>query len=227
MPPEQVSVRPSVFQTETAVRPVFTRVYGNRQALERQTFDREYILRLTRGDPETEREFIRYFGNLLLIKLRARLRSQQVVEDLRQETFLRVLKYLRDKGGIDYPERLGAFVNSVCEFVLAEYFRAKTRLQQIPENAPDPVDRRASAESEFITEERKGVLRQVLDTLPVADRKLLKAVFLEERDKDQICAELGISRQYLRVRVHRAIGKFREALEKSQTGAGKARAAGK
>jgi RNA polymerase sigma-70 factor (ECF subfamily) len=34
-------------------------------------------------------------------------------------------------------------------------------------------------------------------------------VLLEERDKDEICAEFGVSREYLRVLVHRAKQSFK------------------
>jgi RNA polymerase sigma-70 factor, ECF subfamily len=34
-------------------------------------------------------------------------------------------------------------------------------------------------------------------------------VLLEDRDKDEVCAELGVSRDYLRVLVHRAKQSFK------------------
>ena len=42
--------------------------------LERHNFDAEYIRRLVAGDAETERHFTSYFGELLVLKLRSRLR---------------------------------------------------------------------------------------------------------------------------------------------------------
>ncbi len=184
--------------------------------MERQVFDQEYISRLTRGDAETERHFSLYFGDLLLIKLRARVRSPQLIEDARQETFLRVLNVLRNKGGIQHPERLGAFVNSVCENVLLELFRSAGRLQQMPENAAEPVDEGANAESSFVSSERKAAVRQVLEKLADTDRRILRMLFLEERDKDEICRELRIDRDYLRVRLHRALARCRTAIQKSR-----------
>ncbi len=142
---------------------LYDRVYRVRGNLERQSFDRNYVERLIRGDAETERHFTSYFGDLLLIKLRGRLRSPQLVEDARQETFLRVLNVLRNKGGLEYPERLGAFVNAVCENVLLETFRSSARLQQLPEDASEPVDLAASAESEFVSAERKTLVRSCFE----------------------------------------------------------------
>jgi len=210
-----------------AAAPLYHRGYRSRGLLERQAFDQGYIDRLTEGDPETERHFTRYFGELLLIKLRTRLRSSQMAEDVRQEVFLRVLNTLRKKGGIEHPERFGAFVNSVCENVLFEFFRSNTRLQQMPENAVEPADEAASAESEFITQERKMLVRQVLSQLSAGDREILRRVFLEEQDKDQICREFHIDRDYLRVRVHRALARFRRVLLKNEEGGRQVKAAGR
>lgn len=214
---------PSTNQTP----PLYHRFCQSRGTLERQAFDRDYVTRLTRGDPETESHFTRYFGELLLIKLRSRLRSSPLVEDARQETFLRVLNFLRNKGGLEYPERLGAFVNSVCEIVLSEFFRAGSRFQQTPENAPDPIDNSASAETNFLSKERKTLIRHVLQELAESDRVLLRKVFLEERDKDEICRELSIDRDYLRVKVHRALARFRIVLQKDPKFSEAAKASGR
>src|SRR5438105_12319587 len=77
------------------------------------SFDGDYVRRLADGDPHVEEHFCAYFGELLYIKLRGRVRSTQLIEDVRQETFFRVLRNLRAKG-IDHPERLGAYVLAVC-----------------------------------------------------------------------------------------------------------------
>src|SRR5216683_1686181 len=80
-------------------------------------FSEDYVQRLATGDPEVENHFTGYFGGLLRIKLKTKLRSANMIEDVRQETFLRVLATLRD-GRLLYPDRLGGFVNSVCNNVL-------------------------------------------------------------------------------------------------------------
>ena len=54
-------------------------------------FDKAYVERLRDGDPPTERHFVAYFEQLLRIKLRARMMAPDKVEDLRQETLIRVI----------------------------------------------------------------------------------------------------------------------------------------
>jgi RNA polymerase sigma-70 factor (ECF subfamily) len=175
-------------------------------------FDAAYVDRLTKGDEATERHFTQYFGDLLTLKLRSRLRSPALVEDAKQETFLRVLTTLRRKGGIESAGSLGAFVNSTCNNVLFETYRAESkRRQNVPEDETPLEAPSASVESVMLDADEHERVRQAIATLPDKDRDLLRSLFFEERDKDEVCRALGVDRQYLRVLLHRAKGRFREA----------------
>jgi RNA polymerase sigma-70 factor (ECF subfamily) len=186
---------------------------SNKGWLKRDSFDSGYVRRLRDGDAETERHFAAYFGELLLIKLRARLRHPHLIEDLRQETFVRVLTALKSKKGLESPESLGAFVNSVCNNLLFEMYRrdSQHRAIEMDDRFDAPADQ-ASAESEMVNAERCEEVRQVLEELPLKDRELLRMVFYDDVDKAQICRSYRVEREYLRVLVHRAKGRFRERL---------------
>ena len=174
-------------------------------------FDAPYLERLQRGDAGTERHFAAYFGELIRLKLRSRLSSKEAAEDVMQETFVRVLALVREKDGIKQPERFGALVNSVCNHVLLEHYRSHRAKDFSLDEEPDQafVDERVSVSGQFEVDETERVVRKILDDLPERDRRLLQAVLLEERDKDDVCAELGLSRDYLRVLVHRAKQSFK------------------
>jgi RNA polymerase sigma-70 factor (ECF subfamily) len=172
-------------------------------------FNENYLERLRDRDLPTEQHFFKYFSELLLIKLRSRVRSSQAVEDIQQETFLRVLKTLRAETGIRSPERFGAFVNSVCNNVLMEFYRSSSHSATADENSADPPDRTIDLDGMLATKQTREHVRKVLDQLPEKDRRLLRAVFLEEQDKDDICREFGVDRDYLRVLLHRAKQNFR------------------
>jgi RNA polymerase sigma-70 factor (ECF subfamily) len=172
-------------------------------------FNESYLERLRDRDFPTEQHFFKYFSELLLIKLRSRVRSTQAVEDIQQETFLRVLKTLRAEAGIRSAERFGAFVNSVCNNVLLEFYRSSGRSDQLDENASDPPDRTIDLDGMLATNQTREQVRKVLDQLAEKDRKLLRAFFLEEQDKDEICREFGVDRDYLRVLLHRAKQNFK------------------
>src|SRR5262249_7230432 len=123
----------------------------------RYEFDSAYVQRLIAEDPETERHFTRYFGELLAIKLRNRLRSPALVEDAMQETFVRVLTSLKRKGGLATAATLGAFVNSVCNNVLFELYRADRRTEALADDVDPPDRRRPTVEDGLADRERQGL----------------------------------------------------------------------
>jgi RNA polymerase sigma-70 factor (ECF subfamily) len=176
-------------------------------------FDAPYLERLQRGDARTEQHFAAYFGELIALKLRSRLSSKDAVEDVRQETFVRVLALVRARDGIRQPERLGALVNSVCNHVLLEHYRSKSRIDSSIDEEPEReiIADAISASGLLEVDETERAVRKILSDLPERDRRLLQSVLLDERDKDEVCAELGLSRDYLRVLVHRAKQTFKSS----------------
>jgi RNA polymerase sigma-70 factor, ECF subfamily len=197
--------------TKTPLHCVDLTVAREARRLQFANFDATYLERLQSGDARTAQHFTAYFSELIKIKLRSRLRSREAIEDVRQETFVRVFALVRAKEGIRQPERLGALVNSVCNHVLLEYYRSNRRTdsnidaEAVSVMVTDGVNAAAPLE----VDDAERVVRATLSSLPERDRRLLQAVLLEERDKDEVCAELGLSREYLRVLVHRAKQAFK------------------
>jgi RNA polymerase sigma-70 factor, ECF subfamily len=174
------------------------------------TFDASYVSKLRAGDASTEQHFIAYFSELMLLKLRPRLRMPEQIEDVKQETFSRTLSLIRSEGGLRHAERLGPLVNSICNNVLMEQYRSSGRAEALEDGVAERlVETTPDALSQVIADDTRGLVRRVLNDLTERDRSLLRAIFLEERDKDEVCAELGVDRDYLRVLLHRAKGSFR------------------
>jgi len=186
-------------------------VVTGQQGLEFFAFDASYAEKLRAGDAHIEGHFVSYFSELISLKLRSRLNSQEAIEDVKQETFMRVLTLLRGKGGLRQPDRLGPFVNSVCNHVLFEHYRSQKRTAATIDDEVEAAiaGREPSALSLLEAEDTERVVRQILNQLPERDRRLLQSVLLEERNKDEVCAEFGITREYLRVLIHRAKQSFK------------------
>jgi RNA polymerase sigma-70 factor, ECF subfamily len=178
-------------------------------------FTREYVERLREGDPSTEQHFAAYFEQLLRIKLRARMLASETVEDLRQETYIRVLIKVRN-GEVRQPERFGAFVNSTCNFVLQEFYRASAKSSPWDDSYLEMPDHAVDVEGFLVTKQMKERVHQVMADLPGKDSELLRAFFLEDKDKDEVCKQFGVDRDYLRVLLHRAKDKFRVLYEKDK-----------
>jgi RNA polymerase sigma-70 factor (ECF subfamily) len=180
--------------------------------LELYAFDEAYVLRLREGDPSTEKHFIEYFSKLIQIKLRARFLAPEVVDELKQETFVRVIRSLRSDGAIRQSDRLGPYVNSVCNNVLLEFYRASSRNVSLETKHLEMPDKILNLEDLAISKEIQQQVKAILGQLPARDRLILRAVFLEELPKEEICKKFGVGRDYLRVLLHRAKEKFRSAM---------------
>ena len=102
------------------------------------SFDSAYVERLAAGDSAVVEHFNGYFGELIFIKLRARQYSSHTIDDIKQETFLRVFQVLR-RDGLRHPERMGAFVNTVCNHVAMEFGRAGSRITFLDETPDSPI----------------------------------------------------------------------------------------
>jgi RNA polymerase sigma-70 factor (ECF subfamily) len=172
--------------------------------LQLQSFDESYVERLSAGDFRTQEHFVAYFSELIQLKLRSRLHSPQAIEDVRQETFTRVFAALRS-GKIRQPERLGAFVNSMCNNVLLEHYRSSSRDSSLEdEEQQDFPAVTVDVLGAMAAKQMGEKIREILEEMPEKDRRVLREVFLEERDKDEVCRNFGVDRDYLRVLLHRA-----------------------
>lgn len=138
-------------------------------------FDHAALERLRAGDAETERLFDSHFSDAIHLAMRRRLRSRELAEEIRKETFQRVLIFLRSDRGLDRPEMLGAYVHSVSINVMVEMLRSSSRHPPLPE-APEPAQLRDGA----VTEERKKRIKIAFEKFSESDRRALRAVFLDE-----------------------------------------------
>lgn len=121
---------------------------------------------------------------------------------------MRVLLAIR-KGSIQEACKLGSFVVSTCNHVVSEHFRSDGRYTPLEDSHLEHLINHLDVEKMLVARETQEKVRKVLQRLPERDRKVLTALFLEERPKDAICEEFGIDRGYLRVLLHRAKNSFR------------------
>ena len=176
-------------------------------------FDQEYLVRLRDRDAATETHFVDNFSKLLKAKLRSDGYSESALNDILQETLYRVLKSVYDDR-IQSPSSLRSFVYGVCERVEWEYDRGESRYwRNDSEEFPDIPDDRSPGGPARQAEVRQTV-RWVLDKLAEKDRKILVALFMDEKEREEVCQEFGITRDNLRVLLHRALITARTLLAK-------------
>jgi RNA polymerase sigma-70 factor (ECF subfamily) len=154
--------------------------------LQFRSFDDDYLSRLRDGHSPTQEHFRKYVTAMMKVKLRSRLKSPEAIEDVQQETFVRFYVALRE-GKIRQPKSLGSYVNSMCNNILKESWRVDPAVSLDSDDAPElpasPFD-----VSKIIDDKQAAQkIQNVLEQLPERDRQVLRAIFFEERDKDEVC----------------------------------------
>jgi RNA polymerase sigma-70 factor (ECF subfamily) len=127
------------------------------------------------------------------------------VEDVVQESLTRFLQALQDKK-IRNPESAGAFLSGICNHVIQEYRRRQWREPLIDPDSPPPE---LSTAPEADSVELRQAISIAMTQLSERDRDILRAFYLEEKNKEEICLAMGLSDGQFRVALFRAKARFR------------------
>jgi RNA polymerase sigma-70 factor, ECF subfamily len=164
------------------------------------------------GNRQAEAELVERYSRGVMIIIRREVRDTTVAEDLYQETFRIVLEKIR-QGDVREPERLSGFVCGVTRNLVIDYFRRAARQENmaeiedalpLPHPAPDQLQ-------ELLQKEKADLVRQVLKEMPnERDIQALYRFYIADDDKEQVCADLGLTISYFNIVLHRARERFRE-----------------
>ena len=172
-------------------------------------FDAEYLDNLKVGCAETTEHFVRYFSAILTRKLRKYRISTACIDDICQETLVRVLASLNGAHPPRRPECLGAFVVSVAKNVYREFCRMDSRLGDAPPSEDRFCDAAPDPERYAINSELRQRIEETMNQLSPMDRQVLMLTLAEERPRPDICRLLNIKPANLPVMLHRAKARFR------------------
>jgi RNA polymerase sigma-70 factor (ECF subfamily) len=156
-------------------------------------------------DASAEELFSKYSTRVYYLALR-QLRSSADAEDVRAETFLRVLRALR-KQQVRSPDAMSGFVLGTARNVILEALRAPHRLRhdhEIPDLPSSPQD------SGPIDEDVARAIEIVIRKLKPRERDFLRLHYYEDLGKEEIARRIGIAEERVRLIKHRALRSFRE-----------------
>jgi RNA polymerase sigma-70 factor (ECF subfamily) len=128
------------------------------------------------------------------------------VDDIVQETMLRFMRALQSEK-IRNPESIAAFLSGICNNVIYEH---KRRLHREPLHDQDASSSEIPASLGADMVELRQVIGLVMNQLAPREREILRAYFLEERDRSEICRAMGLTEMQFRLVLFRAKEKFRE-----------------
>jgi RNA polymerase sigma-70 factor, ECF subfamily len=172
----------------------------------------EIVSRIIAGDSDAEGEIVRLYQKGVATIIRKTVRSVSSAEDVAQDTLRKVLEKIR-RGELREPERLSGFVCSVARNSAIEHIRrarkygeqeAADTTEKIPDPAPNQLD-------EILSAEKARTVHRIIRELKLErDRELLRRYYLDDEDKDKICASLGLTRTQFNNVISRAKARFRE-----------------
>lgn len=129
------------------------------------------------------------------------------VDDLVQESLARFIR-AGQRQQIRNTEEFGAFLNGVCRNVILEY-RRRQRREPTSDSESEIPERGVRPDAEIL--EMRDAIDSGLAELSDRDRTILRALYLDGRDKDEICREWNMSDAQFRVVLFRAKERFRRA----------------
>src|SRR5690606_18889523 len=147
---------------------------------------------ISRGDKQAEAVFFaRYYAKALYI-LERKTGDPELAQDLCQEAFCITLERLRQQV-LAEPEKLAAFLHSTAINLYIAELRRAYRVKTFTKQALlDGVNDGTQNQFRQLLRERSGeAVRRLIESLDNSrDRKLLFQYYIEEKDKDEVCAEL-------------------------------------
>ena len=134
------------------------------------------------------------------------------VDDIVQETLTRFVRAGQQSQIRNNTEEFGAFVNGVCRNVILEYRR---RVRREPLADPDiPIKDNGVRPDADVFEMRQAIDRG-LSELTARDRTILRSLYLDGKEKEDICREWSMTDAQFRVVLFRAKERFRRAYPRS------------
>lgn len=174
--------------------------------------------RIGAGDRAAEAQLVERYERGVLYLLKRRTRNTDLALDLRQETFRIAIEKLRAKE-IAELERVGAFLRGIAVNLAIADARKTVRRATKPDTdavelVADPDGGPADA---VASEQTCATVRALLDELSVPrDRDILIRFYIEDEDKDSICAAFGVDSAHFNRVLFRAKQRFRELLERAE-----------
>ena len=177
--------------------------------------DRELVSKVEEGDQLAEDALYQKYSDRLYFLALSELHSREDAEDVRTETFTRVLLALRE-GKLRKPDSLSSFTVGIALNVIREFRRQRSGTEPLDDHELKLVGE-ASPEKAFLDREVSRAIDEVAKLLKPREREFLRLYYYEELPKQEIAGVLGVKQERLRLIKSRALQKFREIYQKLQS----------
>ena len=178
----------------------------------------ELVTRILAGEKAAESELVQQYSRGVLIILNRATGDYSLSEDLSQETFQLTLEKIRG-GEVREPEKLSGFICSLARNLATDHYRRSRRSEQVDDpEAMETIAAAAPSQLDLVLQAEKSKrVRELLSELSGRDREILRRFYIEEEDKDRICADLKLSSLHFNRVLHRARERYRELYRRMES----------
>lgn len=138
--------------------------------------------------------------------VRQRVSDPETADDIVQDTLLSALRAAPE---LREEEKLSAWLFQIARNAIADHYRREARHAEAVRELASPLDAPTPDDDAALC----ACFRTLLPTLSPAYAEVIEIVDLESEPSAAAAARLGISRDNLKVRLHRARRQLRERLE--------------
>jgi len=174
--------------------------------------NQELVARIRQGDAAAEAALYEKFSARVYFTALSETHSKDDAEDVRAETFLRVIQALRqDK--LRSADSLPSFIVGFTLNVIREHMRQKYRADSLEDYEYD-VASDVSLESVYLDAETSRALEEAARHLKPREQQFLRMYYYDELPKEEIARRLGINEERVRLIKSRALQSFRDIYKK-------------
>ncbi len=170
----------------------------------------QWLRRCAAGDPVACRELVEQYGRMAGTIILRTIGRRELVEDLLQETFLRVFRALPEFEG---RAKLSTWICTIAQRVAVDEMRRHQRSPVLVQDHDSDAADQANVEQEADRDTTDELVRAALAKLPEKYRLPLAYAAIDGLDYETIATMLGIPVGTVKTHVFRGKQLLRERLE--------------
>ena len=172
--------------------------------------DTELVQSARAGDEKAFERLVEKYRVRIFATISAFISNPQDREDIAQDTIINAYRSLHQ---LSEPERFGSWLDTIAQNQCRDWMR-RNRVQTVPieDVEENLLNREDSPDQNFVEAEQRRIIAQAIETLPLTERQIARAHYLEGASHDELVSRHGISYQSVSSRLFRAKRKLAKRL---------------
>ena len=170
-------------------------------------YEKEFIVRISRGDPTAFHAIYKYYSPRVYGKLLKVVKSKELAADILQDLFSIIWQKRAD---IDPQKSFGAYLFKISDNLVIDVFRKAKRDQQLIDRLISAgIEEMENTEDWLFRKENEAWLNKAIESLPPQRQIVFRLCKLENRSYEEVSQLLSISKATVNNHLVKAIQNLR------------------